>query len=1185
MSYASKNSNSASNDYSDAESQSQEKPALKRQRIAFDQTIPTEMNAATYNPKGNTHLRGRKRFSADLSDIREACATGLAFHGLKIKSSLFHCITLFILELNMIGIRPGDDDGSIEVVLENGWSEHVISINLLISDTSEYPGSHSLFCYSPDADIPSKFQKVVDGVADGPPRSIGETVDALMFSVAKVMAPVAKTSVNEDASEDEDSADDYDAYDDYDDMASAPVEQHSIMAKLQENFVDIVATEYRPGFIRLGGNDFLVSVSLPVITLSESIPPRALMAWDRRLLSYPQHLTLLITGFRGLYPVLEPDASYTSGAQRLGVGVTFKVGLSHKYKPGTEQAQEVVRKHGLILQDAEDELRIQAESAAQQQKMYDWEEEYNEDEPMGDAVQEEEVEEEVDEGRFDRFSLSSSLESLMDQSFLRIVQIRRKFNLGWAGAEFLHNEVEKSQLPDEQIYKTKRDGIRQADADERELARTTALPHDPLIGINRDEPFNLPLTAFCYLVRRLSLCTRYCIVCHNKLHFDYEALKPYVCDSKLCTYQYYSLNRGPSLEYEIIHNPLTVDLLVSLAYVSASEGAMDDPLPVGLGLRVPHPLSLSVVEQTRSETLSFGMVVPGPVPVAPVDSRLPAAGPDGLVEFDELDLPQMRSCIARLINSLPSIADMKKHLGRKVKIGKSKPKLKDVNPDVLPAAWSILRWCVASCTAHIEAIDSGEELIKNLDPTWRQFRLSVGAPDAEAKFKGAIEEATRTDSNARNYPVIYAFHGSPLKNWHSIIRHGLWYRTVAHGRAYGDGVYLAKDAVTSMGYNGQTTRFSWQQSETGPTNCMALTEVVNLPSKFVSHNPHYVIKDTHWIMCRYLLVKGVADPNELIGNMESKAKKGSSRPYGEVPFVRLDPKNHATVSNKPIEIPDPAFQVESLLAERKEDFIREDPDEEDLAIFHLNSSKPIRASQQEEVNHDLDDEDDYHIPVASSSKPKAPVKRPANDWKHDEAWVISTLENQMLPPFESTPYASMAIQRELKAMLKEQESVPCLKDLGWYMPPDLIADNLYQWIVEMHSLDPALPIAKDLKAKKVNSIIFEIRFPPTFPNSPPYFRIISPRFLPFIHGGGGHVTGGGSICMDLLTSDGWLPSYSISAVMMQIRMAIGNLEPRPARLSNDWTRPYGVEESLQGYKRAAATHGWTLPPGLDRLVR
>ena len=38
---------------------------------------------------------------------------------------------------------------------------------------------------------------------------------------------------------------------------------------------------------------------------------------------------------------------------------------------------------------------------------------------------------------------------------------------------------------------------------------------------------------------------------------------------------------------------------------------------------------------------------------------------------------------------------MKKHLERKVKAGKYKPKLKDIDPNILPAAWSILRWLVS----------------------------------------------------------------------------------------------------------------------------------------------------------------------------------------------------------------------------------------------------------------------------------------------------------------------------------------------------------------------------------------------------------------------------------------------------------------------------------------------------------
>jgi len=179
------------------------------------------------------------------------------------------------------------------------------------------------------------------------------------------------------------------------------------------------------------------------------------MAWDRRLLSCSQHLTLLISGFHGLYPVLENDVTYTSGAQRFGVNLTFKVGLTERYKPGTEHVQEVVRKHGLITQDAEDELRLQAELAAQKAKIYDYDEDYDEDEPMTEPVVEEEEEIPSDPDRFDSFSLSSSLESLMDQSFLKIVRLRRKFNLGWAGAELLNAEIEKSQQAEEIVLSQK----------------------------------------------------------------------------------------------------------------------------------------------------------------------------------------------------------------------------------------------------------------------------------------------------------------------------------------------------------------------------------------------------------------------------------------------------------------------------------------------------------------------------------------------------------------------------------------------------------------------------------------------------------------------------------------------------------------------------------------------------------
>ncbi|KAH6905576.1 hypothetical protein BKA70DRAFT_1372977 [Coprinopsis sp. MPI-PUGE-AT-0042] len=1037
----------------------------------------------------------------------------------------------------------------------------------MISDTSEYPKEHSFFCHSDDDEISSRSQALLERIVDERSRTIKDLVDWFCTSLAKI------NTSSKAAESDEESGDDSDVFDYDDEMDTIPIssEPSAILTKLQENFVELIAHNYKPGRIRTtGGNDFILSVSIPVIRLAETIPPRALMAWDRRLLSRYQHLVLLISGFHGLYPVLNTDGTYTPAASQLQVNLTFKVGLSGQYKPGKEQAQDVVRKHGLIQNDAEDELRILEEKLAQEKAMAEfWDADADEVPPEEEEPPKEEEPE--DPGRFDRFSLTSSLESLFQQSFVQLVQLRRRFDIGWAGAELLLGEMEKTQVPADHVYASHRKQIHDADKHENNLARSSVkLPDDPLSRLEADQAINLPLTAFSYLIRRLTLCTKYCVVCHNELQTDFEALKPYVCENKLCSFQYYAMGRGPSLEYEIIHNPRTVDLLVSLAYVSATEGTMGDPLPVGLGLQVPHPGVLAPGSYTPQASRPFAMPgQPAPAENALVPTLVAGLRQGDIIDFDTLNKAEMRAVIAKLIDSLPSVEDMGKHLTRKVRAGKSKPKLNDIDPDISPAAWLILRWIIGSCTAYIEEIVTGDERIKNLDPNWRQFRLTVGAPDAEAKFKKEVEAAARKDSNAAQYPALYAFHGSPLRNWHSIIRHGLWYKEIAHGRAYGNGVYLAKDGNVSMGTYAQGARAVWKRSQTSPTNCVALVEMVNLPNQFVSNNPYFVVAETSWLVCRYLLLKG--------GSLEAPPAD-DSKSGTEIPFVKLDPAHKATLNGKLIEIPDPSAQVDSIISLRQAEVVEEDYDEEDMEVFTAQEPPPRQAGNDhggdEHDFMDVDDENDYKVPTRVAPKaPPPPPRRPANDWKHDSEYVREAVENLMLPPFESTSSASNALKREMRDMLREQENAPSLRELGWYIPEDHIQDNLYQWIVELHSFDPDIPIAKDLKAKNINSVIFEIRFPPDFPVAPPFFRIITPRFLPFIHGGGGHVTGG------------WLPSYSIPAVLMQIKLAISNLDPRPARLAQNWQQPYAVREALEGFKRAAATHNWRVPDGLERLVR
>lgn len=70
-------------------------------------------------------------------------------------------------------------------------------------------------------------------------------------------------------------------------------------------------------------------------------------------------------------------------------------------------------------------------------------------------------------------------------------------------------------------------------------------------------------------------------------------------------------------------------------------------------------------------------------------------------------------------------------------------------------------------------------------------------------------------------------------------------------------------------------------------------------------------------------------------------------------------------------------------------------------------------------------------------------------------------------------------------------------------------------------------------------------------------------------------------------SSGWSPVSSIEAVLLQVRLAIASIDPKPARLiskNKHALASYGVGEAVAAYKRACVSHGWEIPKDFDQMA-
>ncbi|KAG2462505.1 UB2Q1 enzyme, partial [Polypterus senegalus] len=116
---------------------------------------------------------------------------------------------------------------------------------------------------------------------------------------------------------------------------------------------------------------------------------------------------------------------------------------------------------------------------------------------------------------------------------------------------------------------------------------------------------------------------------------------------------------------------------------------------------------------------------------------------------------------------------------------------------------------------------------------------------------------------------------------------------------------------------------------------------------------------------------------------------------------------------------------------------------------------------------------------------------------------------------------------------------------------ELVSDSLYDWNVKLlkslqeelkyfmifvDRVDQDSALHTDLQILKekegTDFILLNFSFKDNFPFDPPFVRVVSPVLS------GGYVLGGGAICMELLTKQGWSSAYSIESIIMQINATL-----------------------------------------------
>ncbi|GFO49303.1 ubiquitin-conjugating enzyme e2 25-like [Plakobranchus ocellatus] len=179
--------------------------------------------------------------------------------------------------------------------------------------------------------------------------------------------------------------------------------------------------------------------------------------------------------------------------------------------------------------------------------------------------------------------------------------------------------------------------------------------------------------------------------------------------------------------------------------------------------------------------------------------------------------------------------------------------------------------------------------------------------------------------------------------------------------------------------------------------------------------------------------------------------------------------------------------------------------------------------------------------------------------------------------FDMELYADRDIdmEQELK-QLKEYDYLRALEKSETKTGIDArpFENDLFVWRVKLTDIPLETKLGQDLlhysqKYEEEPVVHLEMQFPPNYPFAPPFIRVLKPRFK-FLTG---HVTVGGSICMQMLTNSGWQPTNDIESILIQVRAEI--LGDQNASLADyDTNKTYSFDEAKVAFQRMVKKYKW-----------